>query len=159
MREITRRIKGKMSLGKVLMKAAAAALPQPQRPGGSVDAYVTGLVNQRKFAARANKATGGATTPAAVMKAMKTKKGRSKAMKAMEPRGDLPRPKPCPAQPKEGHPIDYCGGRMYLKGGFFRTIRAAGNYGTERKVRIESYASKDQAFYAALKCVRDWHGL
>ena len=85
---------------------------------------------------------------------MKKKKKKAPTGKAASTKG-IPKHlrADAPAQPTEGAPVNYNGGRIYMSKGFFRVIRTAGQYGTERKTRISMYASVDIAWEASLRLV------
>ena len=126
--------------------------------GNEVLASVRTLVDNRaqaKAVAKA-KAAASAGRGRGVMKAMK---GRAamKAMKAAEVIAVLKKWRGVPkGMPTPGNPIDYKGGRIYLVGDLFRSIRLKGNFSTERSFRRGRFSSHEQAFLHACKCIDDY---
>lgn len=153
-----RRLRGKGPLVRSLIKGAAAALFGHNLQGNEVLSNVQKLVSNRtqaKAAAKA-KASASAGRGRGVMKAMK---GRSamKAMKAAEVIAVLKKWRGVPkGMPTPGNPIDYKGGRIYLVGDRFRSIRLKGNYSTEKSFRVGRFSSHEQAFLHACKCIDDY---
>ena len=68
----------------------------------------------------------------------------------------LPSRSGIPRVATEGKPVEYNGGKIYFSKGYFRCIRVAGQYATEKKLRVGRYASVKQAWLHALKCIDDY---
>ena len=58
---------------------------------------------------------------------------------------------------KEGKPVEYKDGRVYLNRGCFRAIcHVPSGYATEKRINIAKYANVDQAWLYALKAIDDY---
>ena len=87
----------------------------------------------------------------------KTKRGRgtktrSVAILMMPPRRGIPK------VATQGKPLEYKGGKIYFPKGFFMCIREAGNYASEKQLRVGRYASVEQTWLHALKSIDDHIG-
>jgi hypothetical protein len=116
-------------------QAAAAAV-------AAVDAASPGAMKAMKSGRR------GAMT---AMRAMKTMKAKKVVFETLAPWRGIPK-----VMAKDGKPVDYGGGRIYLSRACFRVIRRVPDYATERQMQIAKFPSIQQAWLHALKAIKDY---
>jgi hypothetical protein len=56
----------------------------------------------------------------------------------------------------DGNPVNYTGGRIYFEKGAFIAIRGFPNYGSDRKIFVDNFASAHQAWLHSLKAIDDY---